>query len=162
MSAFGIVDRDPYDPASAPFDDRNLALPIGFNFPSSCKAAHRNLCLSSAVARLHLRCISSALPLPPARWRSCSKPSFSRRRRERWPRCGHDRAVSLFTARSHEQALEWEAELEAAGLPCAVIQTWEAWMRDPDARAARIFAEVGGEVQLGRAAWVKSAGIDLG
>jgi len=35
-------------------------------------------------------------------------------------------------------------------------------MRDPDARAARIFAEVGGEVQLGRAAWVKSAGIDLG
>jgi len=81
VSAFGIVDRDPYDPASAPFDDRNLALPIGFNFPSSCKAAHRNLCLSSAVARLHLRCISSALPLPPARWRSCSKPSFSRRRR---------------------------------------------------------------------------------
>lgn len=60
MSAFGIVDRDPYDPASAPFDDRNLALPIGFNFPSSCKAAHRNLGLSSAVARLHLRCISAA------------------------------------------------------------------------------------------------------
>ena len=63
MSAFGIVDRDPYDPASAPFDDRNLALPIGFNFPSSCKAAHRNLGLSSAAARLHLRCISAASPL---------------------------------------------------------------------------------------------------
>mmetsp|Transcript_26468 Transcript_26468/g.76958 ORF Transcript_26468/g.76958 Transcript_26468/m.76958 type:complete len:589 (-) Transcript_26468:159-1925(-) len=105
VSAFGIVDRDPYDPASAPFDDRNLALPIGFNFPSSCKVAE------------------------------------------------------LFEAKFLQKtALEWEAELEAAGLPCAVIQTWEAWMRDPDARAARIFAEVGGEVQLGRAAWVKSAG----
>ena len=37
VTAFGIVDKDPYDPESAPFDDRNLALPIGFNFPSSCK-----------------------------------------------------------------------------------------------------------------------------
>ena len=70
-----------YDPASAPFDDRNLALPIGFNFPSSCKVAE------------------------------------------------------LFEAKFLEKsAIEWEAELEAAGLPCAVIQTWRAWMNDPDAR----------------------------
>ena len=53
-----------------PFHDRNLALPIGFNFPSSSKVAE------------------------------------------------------LFEAKFLEKtALEWEAELEAAGLPCAVIQT---------------------------------------
>ena len=105
VAAFGIVDRDPYDPTSAPFDDRNLALPIGFNFPSSCKVAE------------------------------------------------------LFEAKFLEKsAAEWEAELEAVGLPCAVIQTWTAWMNDPDARAARIVADVGGEAQLGRTAWVKSAG----
>ena len=56
------------------------------------------------------------------------------------------------------RALEWEAELEAAGLPCAVIQTWTAWMADKDARAARIVADVGGEWQLGRTAWLKSVG----
>ena len=83
VAAFGIVDRDPYDPTSAPFDDRNLALPIGFNFPSSCKVAE------------------------------------------------------LFEAKFLEKsAAEWEAELEAVGLPCAVIQTWTAWMNDPDAAAA--------------------------
>ena len=105
VSAFGIVDKDPYDPMSAPYDDRNLALPIGFNFPSSCKVAE------------------------------------------------------LFEAKFLEKsAIEWEAELEAVGLPCAVIQTWTAWMKDKDARAARIVAEVGGEAQLGRAAWLRSAG----
>lgn len=31
-------------------------------------------------------------------------------------------------------------------------------MNDPDAKAARIVADVGGEAQLGRTAWVKSAG----
>jgi len=31
-------------------------------------------------------------------------------------------------------------------------------MHDKDAREARIFAEVGGEVQLGRTAWLRSAG----
>jgi crotonobetainyl-CoA:carnitine CoA-transferase CaiB-like acyl-CoA transferase len=105
VTAFGIVDKDPYDPASAPFDDRNLALPIGFNFPSSSKVAE------------------------------------------------------LFEAKFLEKtALEWEAELEAAGLPCAVIQTWTDWMKDKDARASRVVAEVGGEFQLGRSAWVQSAG----
>ena len=105
VEKFGIVDKNPYDPTSMPFDDRNLALPIGFNFPSSCKVAE------------------------------------------------------LFEAKFLEKsALEWEAELEAAGLPCAVIQTWTDWMKDKDARAARIVAEVGGEAQLGRTAWIKSAG----
>ena len=105
VRAFGIVDKDPYDPASATFDDRNLALPIGFNWPSSCRVAE------------------------------------------------------LFEAKFLEKtAHEWEAELESAGLPCAVIQTWTAWMHDKDAREARIFAEVGGEVQLGRTAWLRSAG----
>jgi len=37
--AIQIVDMDPYDPDSMAFDDRNLALPIGFNFPSSQKVA---------------------------------------------------------------------------------------------------------------------------
>ena len=69
-------------PESMPFDDRNLALPIGFNFPSSQKVAE------------------------------------------------------LFEAKFLEKsAAEWEAELEAVGLPCAVIQTWTAWMNDADARA---------------------------
>ena len=105
VTQFGIVDKDPYDAESAPFDDRNLALPIGFNFPSSCKVAE------------------------------------------------------LFEAKFLEKtALEWEAELESAGLPCAVIQTWTDWMNDKDARAARIVAEVGGEPQLGRTAWLTSAG----
>ena len=39
VAKFGIVDKDPYDANSAPYDDRNLALPIGFNFPSSAKVA---------------------------------------------------------------------------------------------------------------------------
>ena len=70
VRAFGIVDKDPYDPASVPFDDRNLALPIGFNWPSSCRVAE------------------------------------------------------LFEAKFLEKsAHEWEAELESAGLPCAVIQS---------------------------------------
>ena len=96
---------DPYDPDSMAFDDRNLALPIGFNFPSSQKIA------------------------------------------------------ALFEAKFLEKtALEWEAELEAVGLPAAQIQTWTDWLQDKDARKARVVADVEGDVQLGRTAWVASAG----
>ena len=105
IEQFGIVDKDPYDPSSVPFDDRNLALPIGFNFPSSSKVAE------------------------------------------------------LFAAKFLEKtAGEWEAQLEGVGLPAAKIQTWRAWMEDKDARKARVVADVGGEYQLGRTAWISSAG----
>jgi hypothetical protein len=39
VEAFGIVDKDPYDVANAAFADRNLAIPMGFNWPSSCLCA---------------------------------------------------------------------------------------------------------------------------
>jgi crotonobetainyl-CoA:carnitine CoA-transferase CaiB-like acyl-CoA transferase len=107
VEAFGIVDKDPYDPASMAFDDRNLALPMGFNWPSSSKCAE------------------------------------------------------LFEAKFLEKpAGVWEAELEAAGLPCAEIQSWQDWMKDPHARAARVVADVEGlpDAQLGRTAWLKSVG----
>jgi len=107
VKAIGIVDKDPYDPSSMPFDDRNLALPMGFNFPSSSKCAE------------------------------------------------------LFENKFLEkEAAEWEAELEAVGLPCAVLQSWPEWMKDPHAKASRVVADVEGldEAQLGRTAWLRSVG----
>jgi hypothetical protein len=37
-------------------------------------------------------------------------------------------------------------------------QTWTDWLQDKDARKARVVADVEGDVQLGRTAWVASAG----
>ena len=61
-------------------------------------------------------------------------------------------------AHTHACRDRWEAELEAVGLPAAKIQTWTDWLQDKDARKARVVADVEGDVQLGRTAWVASAG----
>ena len=62
-----------------------------------------------------------------------------------------------------KSASEWEAELEAFGLPCAKVQSWSEWMRDPDAWAASIVARVDGlpDPQLGRTAWLRSVGPEV-
>ena len=41
---------------------------------------------------------------------------------------------------------------------CVHAQTWTDWLQDKDARKARVVADVEGDVQLGRTAWVASAG----
>ncbi|CAE7241668.1 dddD [Symbiodinium sp. CCMP2592] len=107
VEAAGIVDKDPYDPTNMPFDECNLALPMGLDFQKSSKCAE------------------------------------------------------LFASKFMEKtAKEWEEEFETAGLPCAEIQSFQDWMQDKDARMARIVADVEGlpEAQLGRTAWLKSAG----
>jgi crotonobetainyl-CoA:carnitine CoA-transferase CaiB-like acyl-CoA transferase len=56
-------------------------------------------------------------------------------------------------------ATEWERFLIANGVAATVIQTWEDWQKDPNARAAAIFSQVDSadHVQIGRSSWVKSA-----
>ena len=56
-------------------------------------------------------------------------------------------------------AIQWEKELCEAGVPAVEIRTFEEWMEDKEARAARLVAHVNGldKVQLGRAAWLESA-----
>ena len=98
VRAFGIVDKDPYDPASVPFDDRNLARPIGFNW--------LRLGLGLGLGLDPNPNPSQALPI-----------GFN------WP--SSCRVAELFEAKFLEKsAHEWEAELESAGLPCSVIQSW--------------------------------------
>lgn len=65
----------------------------------------------------------------------------------------------LEEAFAQKTAAEWERELCEAGIPCVKVWSWEEWMNDPEARKARIFAEVKGHSrpQLGRASWVASA-----
>ena len=65
----------------------------------------------------------------------------------------------LEEAFARKTADEWEKELCEAGIPCVKVMSWEEWRNDPDARTARIWAEVKGHVhpQLGRASWVESA-----
>ncbi len=65
----------------------------------------------------------------------------------------------LEEAFAKKTADEWERELCQAGVPCVKVLSWEEWMNDPEAHAARIFAEVKGHShpQLGRASWVASA-----
>lgn len=67
-----------------------------------------------------------------------------------------DRLQAVFATRT---AAEWERYLNASSVPATVIQTWEDWQRDPDARDSRIFAPVQGldGFQIGRASWVASA-----
>lgn len=69
--------------------------------------------------------------------------------------------AELFEAKFLEKtAGEWEAELEASGLPAAKIQSWPEWFKDKDAKNARIVADVDGldYPQLGRTAWLRSVG----
>ena len=56
-------------------------------------------------------------------------------------------------------ALEWEKELCEAGIPAVEIRSFEEWMEDKEARAARLVAHVNGldKAQLGRVAWLDSA-----
>jgi crotonobetainyl-CoA:carnitine CoA-transferase CaiB-like acyl-CoA transferase len=67
-----------------------------------------------------------------------------------------DMLTPIFASRT---AAEWERYLRANGVPCTVVNTWEEWQRDPQARESRIFAPVAGlqDEQIGRAAWVASA-----
>jgi crotonobetainyl-CoA:carnitine CoA-transferase CaiB-like acyl-CoA transferase len=65
----------------------------------------------------------------------------------------------LEAAFAKKTSSEWEQILNSAGVPLAVVQSWQEWQNDPKARAAGIFAKVQGHeaVQIGRAAWVASA-----
>ncbi|WP_376099925.1 CoA transferase [Roseomonas sp. CCTCC AB2023176] len=55
-------------------------------------------------------------------------------------------------------AAEWERFLAANGSAGSIVMTWEEWQKDADARTAGVFAEVGGgDVQIGRAVWTRSA-----
>lgn len=56
-------------------------------------------------------------------------------------------------------AFEREKELCMAGVPAVEIRSFEEWMVDKEARAARLVAHVNGldKVQLGRVAWLESA-----
>eukprot|EP00927_Polykrikos_kofoidii_P066064 TRINITY_DN61725_c0_g1_i1.p1 TRINITY_DN61725_c0_g1~~TRINITY_DN61725_c0_g1_i1.p1 ORF type:complete len:805 (+),score=100.04 TRINITY_DN61725_c0_g1_i1:71-2416(+) len=69
-------------------------------------------------------------------------------------------AELLATAFRQKTASEWEEELEAAGLPCAKVQTFQQYLSETAVREAGIVADVDGldKPQLGRVAWVKSAG----
>ena len=50
---------------------------------------------------------------------------------------GLPRVAELFEAKFLEKtAGEWEAELEASGLPAAKIQSWPEWFKDKDAKKA--------------------------
>ncbi len=51
---------------------------------------------------------------------------------------------------------EWERYLDARGAAGTIIMTFEQWQTDADARAAAVFAEVAGDVQIGRAVWTQS------
>ena len=56
-------------------------------------------------------------------------------------------------------AIQWEKELCEAGIPAVEIRSFEEWMADEEARAARLVAHVKGldKAQLGRVAWLASA-----
>lgn len=54
-------------------------------------------------------------------------------------------------------ASEWERFLQAHGSAGSIVMTWEEWQKDAEARQAAIFAEVGGDVQIGRTNWMQSA-----
>jgi len=65
----------------------------------------------------------------------------------------------LEEAFAKKTADEWERDLCTSGVPCVKVMTWDEWMSDPDARTARLFADVRGHAkpQLGRNAWLASA-----
>jgi crotonobetainyl-CoA:carnitine CoA-transferase CaiB-like acyl-CoA transferase len=67
-----------------------------------------------------------------------------------------DMLTPVFVSRT---AAQWDRYLKANGVASTVINTWEEWQRDSNARVARIFvAAVGHEdEQIGRASWVASA-----
>jgi crotonobetainyl-CoA:carnitine CoA-transferase CaiB-like acyl-CoA transferase len=52
---------------------------------------------------------------------------------------------------------EWERYLDARGAAGTIIMSFAEWRDDADARTAGVFAQVGGDVQIGRVAWTESA-----
>jgi crotonobetainyl-CoA:carnitine CoA-transferase CaiB-like acyl-CoA transferase len=52
---------------------------------------------------------------------------------------------------------EWERYLDARGAAGTIIMSFDEWRKDADAREAGVFAEVGGDLQIGRAVWTRSA-----
>jgi crotonobetainyl-CoA:carnitine CoA-transferase CaiB-like acyl-CoA transferase len=67
-----------------------------------------------------------------------------------------DKITAVMSTRT---AIEREKELCKAGIPAVEIRSFEEWMADKEARAARLVAHVGGlkKAQLGRVAWIDSA-----